>query len=71
MFIMHLELVSVVVLPFFERLRIAARSRAREVRIVPSRFVRRVRDIASGSVLARIFDVDIPAALTRTSTSFY
>jgi hypothetical protein len=67
---MHLKGVSVVVLRFFEWLRIAARSRAREVRIVPSRFVRRVRDIASESILARIFVVDIPAALTRMSTSF-
>lgn len=42
MFIMHLEEISVVELRSFERLRIAARSRAREMRIVPSRLVRRV-----------------------------
>lgn len=68
---MHFEGISVVKPRFLERLRIAARSKAREVRIAPSRFVRRVWVMTCGSVLASIFVVDIPAELIRISTSFY
>ena len=71
MFIIHFEGISVVKPRFLERLRIAARSKAREVRIAPSRFVRRVWVMTCGSVLASIFVVDIPAELIRISTSFY
>lgn len=55
-------------LRFRIRLRIEARINAREVRIAPSRLVRKVVEISSSSDLGRIFDTEIPAALTRMST---
>lgn len=51
------------------RLRIEARNNAREVSIAPSRFVRRIVEMSSSSDLGRMFDIEIPAALTRMSTS--
>lgn len=53
------------------RLRIAARSNAREVSIAPSRFVRRVWEISANSDLGRMFEIEMPAALTRMSTLAY
>lgn len=53
---------------FFRRDRTHARSNAREVRITPSRFVASILEMSTGSVLGRILEMDIPAALTRTST---
>lgn len=50
------------------RLRIAARIRAREVSTAPSRFVRRIWEMSASSDLGRILEIEIPAALTRTST---
>lgn len=71
----HLErersdrLSSVVASPrFFRRDRTHARSIAREVRIAPSRFVDSILEMSTVSVLGRILEIDIPAALTRTST---
>jgi hypothetical protein len=49
------------------RLRMEARRNAREVRIAPSRFVRRILVISESSILGRMLEVDIPAALTRMS----
>lgn len=45
-----------------------ARSRARDVKMAPSRFVCRVCEMSSGEVLARMLERDIPAALIRMST---
>ena len=53
---------------FRTRLRIEARINAREVSIAPSRLVRRIVEISSSSDLGRMFDIEIPAALTRMST---
>jgi hypothetical protein len=55
---------------FLERARprIEARRRAREVKIAPSRFVDRMREISDRSDLGRMLEVDWPAALTRMST---
>lgn len=50
------------------RLLRAARRNAREVSIAPSRLVRRTWEMSSNSSFGRIFETDIPAALTRTST---
>lgn len=56
---------------FCRRDRTLARNNARDVRIAPSRFVARIFEISTGSVLGRILEIDIPAALTRTSTFSY
>lgn len=53
------------------RLRIEARINAREVSIAPSRLVRRIVEISSSSDLGRMFDIEIPAALTKISTFAY
>lgn len=58
-------------LRFFILARIEERSKALEVRIAASRFVRRISEISSGSDLARTFEIDRPAALTRTSVDSY
>lgn len=50
------------------RLRIAARIKAREVSIAPSRFVRKIWEISATSERGRMLDMEMPAALTRTST---
>lgn len=70
MLIMHLEGMGVVLVAVrsFIRLRIDARTRAREVSRDPSRFVRRTCEISFGSVLGRTLDVEMPAALIRMST---
>lgn len=52
----------------FNLLRREARRRARDVKIAPSRFVRRVCETSSGDVLGRILELEIPAALIRIST---
>lgn len=55
-------------LRFRIRLRMEARINAREVSIAPWRLVRRIVEISSSSDLGRMFDIEIPAALTRIST---
>lgn len=70
MLMMHLEGMKVVLSAArsFMRLRIDARTSAREVSREPSRFVRRTCEMSFGSVLGRTLDVEIPAALMRMST---
>lgn len=68
---MHFEVTFWLTLGSFllrRRLRIEARINAREVSIAPSRFVRRIVEISSSSDLGKMFDMEIPAALTSTST---
>lgn len=73
MLMMHLEGMKVVLSAArsFMRLRIDARTSAREVSREPSRFVRRTCEMSFGSVLGRTLDVEIPAALMRMSTGFW
>ena len=68
MFMIHLDSGRVSPVRLFSLLRREARRRARDVKIAPSRFVRRVCEISSGDVLGRIFEWEIPAALIRMST---
>lgn len=58
-------------LRFFILARIEARSKALEVRIAASRFVRRISEISSGSYLARTLEIDRPAAFMRISVDSY
>lgn len=71
MLIMHFDgglVLAVGSLRFRTRLRMEARINARDVSIAPSRLVRRIVEISSSSDLGRMFDIEIPAALTRMST---
>lgn len=52
----------------FARVRMQARSRARDVKMAPSRFVCRICEISSGGNLARMLERGIPAELIRMST---
>ena len=52
---------------FFKRPRMEARINARDVSIAPSRFVRRVLEMSSGSAFGKMEETEMPAALTRIS----
>jgi hypothetical protein len=69
---MHFEASGVVLVlssvRFFMRFLIATRTKAREVRMEPSRFVRRTWEMLLGEVWGRTREVEIPAALMRMVT---